>query len=613
MFLLKNLQLYLGVGTCIILLVFLLIPVTAVNNTTPAEALAKVEVPGDINQVGLPIYAHLLGMDGHDYVLVKASPSSLAASGLNYTILDPNSWNATYAIASRYTSDTHQEISGFATVLFDDGRHLILKTDRNATRALLAAGLEINWLKADPIVIREPGISVAKAARAINYDSRIAGMLSLVSRDFLNSSVASLSGEQKIPVGGNQYTILTRDTDSGDSINKATQYAYEYLQGRNLTVSYNNWNKDGYSCRNVIGTKTGTVRPGEIVLVTAHIDSYSRSGNAPGADDDASGSAAVLQISDIMKTYQFERTVRFVLFTGEEQGMLGSEAYADAVKASGENITAVINMDMIAWSSDSSHPIRLHTRQTSDPSGYAADMVIAGALNQSVYLYGLKSNLTPVFTPDGETASDHDSFWNNGYPAILAIEDDYDDFNPYYHSSNDRLTRLNMNYYISFVKASLATAAHLAYLVGPAPVLPVANFTANLTGGSAPLTVQFNDKSSGNPTAWNWSFGDGTWYNTTIEASRNTTRTYVTAGNYTVRLLVSNSAGRNTTMPGTNITVISVDPTPPRTVTNLTNTTYLSSSIRWTWTDPTDADFDRVIVWLDGKFKTNITRGDSTL
>src|SRR5690606_24216996 len=73
--------------------------------------------------------------------------------------------------------------------------------------------------------------------------------------------------------------------------------------------------------------------------------------------------------------------------------------------------------------------------------------------------------------------------------------------------------------------------------------------------GKAPLTVQFNDTSVGNPTAWNWSFGEGSWFNTTNATSRNVSKTYLAPGSYTVQLRVSNSGGSNTSLPGTTITV----------------------------------------------------------
>jgi parallel beta-helix repeat protein len=90
-----------------------------------------------------------------------------------------------------------------------------------------------------------------------------------------------------------------------------------------------------------------------------------------------------------------------------------------------------------------------------------------------------------------------------------------------------------------------------------------ASFTASTTSGSAPLTVQFTDTSTGTPTAWNWNFGDGIWYNTTDASQKTVSHTYTSAGTYTARLTVCNAAGCSTTNPGTAITVTTSSSTQP--------------------------------------------------
>ncbi|MEI7433833.1 MAG: PKD domain-containing protein [Methanomicrobiales archaeon] len=102
------------------------------------------------------------------------------------------------------------------------------------------------------------------------------------------------------------------------------------------------------------------------------------------------------------------------------------------------------------------------------------------------------------------------------------------------------------------------------YITVTAPVdPPVASFTPNQTTGSAPLTVLFTDTSTNNPTSWNWSFGDTTWYNTTISSQRNATHSYAAPGSYTAQLIVANAGGSNTTVPGTTISVTPAPPAPP--------------------------------------------------
>jgi len=222
------------------------------------------------------------------------------------------------------------------------------------------------------------------------------------------------------------------------------------------------------------------------VLIGAHIDSYSPQVNlAPGADDDASGTAGVLVAADILSRYEFERTVRFVLWTGEEQWMLGSYAYAAAAQTAGDNIVAVLSLDMIAYDAVDGPTLNLRTRRPDQP-GYALDLVTASTFTNVVSTYGLSDQLTPLFTPDGSVAGDHASFWQHGYPAVMAIEDD-NDFNAYYHTIDERLYHLDLPYFTAFVKASVGTIAHLA---GPLGEVGGLDGTVTAAGTGAPLRVR---------------------------------------------------------------------------------------------------------------------------
>jgi PKD repeat protein len=121
---------------------------------------------------------------------------------------------------------------------------------------------------------------------------------------------------------------------------------------------------------------------------------------------------------------------------------------------------------------------------------------------------------------------------------------------------------------------------------------PVASFSATPQTGPIPLSVQFNDTSINTPTSWNWSFGDGTWFNTTAAAERNATYVYNTPGSYIAQLTVSNSAGTSTTVPGTTITVSQGQPvasfsaTPQTGIIPLSvqfNDTSINTPTSWNW------------------------------
>ena len=417
--------------------------------------LAQVQIRGTVDQLGVPVVAALQDAAGHDYALVIVPAERLRATGLAYRILDRDT-SAGYLLALERRHGARAVAATRYRVLLDDGRQIIVRKALGRADELADMGFDLQEITGKPLVFRPP--AAQPVAPQIIYDQRVADMIAAVQETAVYDRDGGLSGEFPVSIGGSDYTITTRNTNSGTPIQKATQYVYERMQALGLTVSYHNWNG---ALRNVIGEKTGRLNPDEIVLVTAHLDDMPSSGRAPGADDNASGSVGVLIAAEVMASQYFEKTLRFVFFTGEEQGLLGSEAYAAMVAANGDNIVAVYNMDMIAWDGTDGPTLRIHTRTVGNP-GYSADLAIATTFTDVVSTYGLSGVLTPIIDADGISASDHYSFWVEGYPAVLAIEDDSDDFNPYYHSASDLRQNLNMVYFTDYVKASVGAVAHLA-------------------------------------------------------------------------------------------------------------------------------------------------------
>ena len=111
---------------------------------------------------------------------------------------------------------------------------------------------------------------------------------------------------------------------------------------------YEHW---GVMWRNVVGTIRGKKNPEQVVIICAHMDSKSekRLVYAAGADDNASGCAAVLEISRLLSGHDFDKTIRFVIFSREEDGQDGSKAYVKDLVKRNEKIVAAINLDMIAY------------------------------------------------------------------------------------------------------------------------------------------------------------------------------------------------------------------------------------------------------------------------
>ncbi len=240
-----------------------------------------------------------------------------------------------------------------------------------------------------------------------------------------------------------------RPTGSASCI-AAAEYMYEQFQNMGLVVRYHHWTNGGYSSDNVEATLNGTDETSdEIYIICAHYDTVSAS---PGADDDTSGTAAVLIAASIMSQYQFNHTIKFVAFSGEEQGMLGSEVYADEAASQGWNIVGVLNCDMISYAIT-----------TNDGNNL---IVFENSASEWLYTYTVGVNaeyseyIQLTLHHGGSTwGSDHWYFWQNGYDALFYYE--YET-TPYYHTSQDTIEHINATYAVKNMRLIIATLAELA-------------------------------------------------------------------------------------------------------------------------------------------------------
>ncbi|MBN2385011.1 M28 family peptidase, partial [bacterium] len=250
---------------------------------------------------------------------------------------------------------------------------------------------------------------------------------------------------------GTRYSSSQGCYDAGD-------YCYTFFDNLGLTASYQTWS--GSYAPNVIGEQTGALTPDQVFIVEGHLDDLPSSGLAPGADDNASGAIHALEAAQIMSCYAFKNTIKYLLITGEEQGLLGSEAYADEAELNNENILGVINMDMPGWEGNSpgSENLDLNYNAASEDLGllYA----------QCAVDYSTGLNVDAFLCP-GLTASDHYPFWQKGWKAICGITDNegycgHTGNYPYYHTSNDTIANCgDPSFFYATVKTTIATLAEL--------------------------------------------------------------------------------------------------------------------------------------------------------
>jgi hypothetical protein len=216
---------------------------------------------------------------------------------------------------------------------------------------------------------------------------------------------------------------------------------------------------NGQASDNVIATKTGTKYPDEYVILGGHYDSYSWSGLAPGADDDASGVCGVLEVARVMADFATDRTVLFCAWSGEEYGLYGSEAYADWAADQELNILGYFNIDMCGY------------RNPGDP--IHTDMIAPSSAQPLVQFY---TDVCGLYLPDfiidaGSLTggdSDHTSFNNAGYMGIFPFEDSQN-YSPYIHTPNDVIgTSVNsLEMAMMFTQAMVANVATMANFLAP--------------------------------------------------------------------------------------------------------------------------------------------------
>jgi len=253
-------------------------------------------------------------------------------------------------------------------------------------------------------------------------------------------------------------TILTRNSYSQGALEAANWIEAQFRSFGLSTFQQpfrNGW------CPNVIGIKQGVSDPSKIVVVGAHYDSRgpsvsSPTQRAPGANDNASGTGAVLQFAKAIfeSKATFAYTIHFIVFGGEEQGLIGSAAYAKTLANEKAVVIAMLNSDMIGFRVPSEQ------YQCSFPSLYtnpSLTMVAQKVVN--TYVPSLVVGSTQA------CCSDHQSFFYSGFPATAFFERNGRIADPMYHESGDLVNRVGYDVdgqYPMITQAVLATLATVA-------------------------------------------------------------------------------------------------------------------------------------------------------
>ncbi|MBC7081655.1 MAG: Zn-dependent exopeptidase M28 [Thermoplasmatales archaeon] len=206
------------------------------------------------------------------------------------------------------------------------------------------------------------------------------------------------------------------------------------------------WEYSSYKDYNIEGEIKGDE---QIFIVCAHYDTVP---NSPGADDNAGGVAAVMCAIRVLSKYSFEHTIRFVAFSGEEEGLLGSHEYAKNAREKNESIIGVLNADMIGYARSEEGRKKVIIQETSS-SMWITNISINVSMKYDIGLEIEREKSQPY--------SDHHSFIRYGYNATFFFE--YE-FNDYYHSPQDTIDKMDLNYATRVARLIVATLVELAKL-----------------------------------------------------------------------------------------------------------------------------------------------------
>lgn len=267
-----------------------------------------------------------------------------------------------------------------------------------------------------------------------------------VSLERIKAHAAILTGEQPMPEG---QTIPERGTRQGRELTR--QYIFKSLEAMGYQPELRQYRSTG---TNVLAELKATEPSDEYVLLGAHMDSVRNA----GADDNSSGSVAVLEAARILKELP-QRKVNLILawFDEEELGLIGSKALAKDYRKQGLKITSVHTLDMVGYDSDGDSAIEIE--QPDGPLWSYYQMV-----NKE---HGL--NLTLYRTSSGST--DHVAFRREGFTSVGLCEEWVNgDTTPQYHRKGDRYESINFDYLTNVTRLTVAAVGDLLQQV-PAPLI----------------------------------------------------------------------------------------------------------------------------------------------
>ncbi len=268
--------------------------------------------------------------------------------------------------------------------------------------------------------------------------------------------------------------IGSRSIREYDRIEETKEYIVDCLEAFGYVPGFQTFTYNRKKYSNIIASIKGAKLPGEIVIFGAHYDTAS---GTPGADDNASSVAVLLEIARALKDFSPDRTLKLIFFVVEEPPIfkseqMGSYIYAKQAKERNENVTAMICLEMLGYYTNEkdgqTYPFPMMSRIYPSTPNFVA---IVSNLNSRDLAEKVKNSLkaTSRIPVEASTAfsfvpsidfSDHQSFWKMGYPAVM-ITDTAFYRNPNYHTATDTIDTLDFDKMTDLLKGLIQAAKDL--------------------------------------------------------------------------------------------------------------------------------------------------------
>jgi len=455
------------------------------------EVLVKIDLSDEYRLSELTPGDFTVRFRGKSFLLLQGDEDLFRGLPLTYFALDEVKPDFLYYLTSdgRQMEDHVSQLEEMGSILFRSGDSALLRIHRQYESRLIALGLPLAPLPESVELYPQDSEWTAPRFRPkaeMAEDAEVVGeIIGAVSVDVLRNNIRDLQENKDLDpprkAFRSRYTLRVRETDdpSDDACDNAADYIFNKFKSYGLDVEFDPFSHEvltqgNYLMRNVVATLPGKgPNSDSVFIVCAHYDSIAlkstnwllqwKTMDAPGANDNASGTAGVLEAARILSNYDFDYTIKFITFAGEELGLHGSIHYSKLAAERQENIVGVLNLDTMAYDPDVLD-IDIITNEASEWLGWA---MLSTQREYNIGPLVIHNIVNPEMV-----FSDHSPFWHYGWNAILAIDNsDFDspEFYPFIHTTEDTIDKLNFHIASMTVQVAIGTLANLADPIGGIP------------------------------------------------------------------------------------------------------------------------------------------------